>query len=227
MSVGRNTRSRLMVGAAAGLSSMALGAGLLVASTSTAVTSSQIPTITADGSHAIAPAAFTCNHKGGIFKPTSAAVSGVGTYGVYWAQRHADGTMGTPPLTNTGKWQFGWDAPGWLPAGYPPAQYKGAVSFDAHTYPNAAGTGMGPASAALGNLLYTKLFPGHYIWLRSSNGPTACFKVVSRTNYWANQVPAATYSYSGRYRLTITICSGKRLGPGRWDHRTVWVLYAV
>ncbi|MFC5731584.1 hypothetical protein ACFPQB_21920 [Nocardioides vastitatis] len=29
-------------------------------------------------------------------------------------------------------------------------------------------------------------------------------------------------AYTGRPRLAILVCSGRRLGPGSWSRRTVW-----
>jgi hypothetical protein len=154
-----------------------------------------------------------CARSGGAFNPTSAVVSGMGTYSVYAAPRMSDGAFGTPPETNTGKWMLGWDAPGLKPN----QSASGAVALDAHTYPD---------DSALGNALIARLQPGAHISLRGAGG-TACYTVVSRTTYNRSDVPASTFSYDGRARLTITVCSAPRLGPGNWLNRTIWVAYPV
>jgi hypothetical protein len=49
--------------------------------------------------------------------------------------------------------------------------------------------------------------------------------VVRRDRVRAEKAIPDYYSSTGRSRLAILVCSGKRRGPGDWSHRTIW--YAV
>lgn len=146
----------------------------------------------------------------GWFKPTRAEVGGIGTtIRVLALARQADGSMGEPPLTDAGKRSFGWDR-----RSTPPGYHKGSVPFDAHTYPD---------GSALGNALLRNLFAGERIVVKGADGQRLCYKIDSRTKYRVADVPERRiFRVDGSPQIAIIVCSGKRLGPGNWTHRTVW-----
>ena len=38
----------------------------------------------------------------------------------------------------------------------------------------------------------------------------------------ATRRAAAYYAKDGQPQLAIVVCSGRRLGPGQWEKRTIW-----
>ncbi len=165
------------------------------------------------GTVASAPArkAAKCPSATHEFKPKQAAISKVGGwFRVSKVGRTRSGEMGTPPLNSSGKWTVGW---------YPsrgPGTRAGAVPLNAHTWPN---------GSALGNSMLRKMRKGSVIWLQG-DARAACYKVVKKATYPRNKAPLKKILGAwGKPRLTITVCSGKRLGARNWTHRTVW--YAV
>jgi hypothetical protein len=129
--------------------------------------------------------------------------------------RDRRGVPRTPPLTDRGKWQFAWDKAGPRPGGR-----QGVARLNAHTYPRDGSYG-----SALGNLLLGKLRKGHRLVVSGAHGKRLCYRVSRRVSIRAGGSFAEYYTSTGRPKLAILVCSGKRLGPGNWSHRTIW--YAV
>ena len=127
--------------------------------------------------------------------------------------RDRHGAPRTPPLTDRGKWQFAWDKA----SGIRPGSRHGVVRLNAHTYPRDGSYGF-----ALGNRLLTRLRIGARLVVSGAHGERLCYKVVRRVNVRAAGSFAEYYSTTGRPRLAILVCSGKRRGPGNWSHRTIW-----
>jgi hypothetical protein len=114
---------------------------------------------------------------------------------------------GEPPLTTAGKAAFGWDKDG-----PKPGSAYGNVRFTAHTYPD---------GTALGNRMLKRLRVGARIILRGETS-TLCYR-VRRVKVTTPTRLNGYYSTTGRPKLAIVVCSGKRLGPGNWTHRTIWL----
>ena len=137
------------------------------------------------------------------FVPTRATVAHVGrNIAVY-----AVPTGGEPPLTTSGKAAFGWDKDG-----PKPGSAYGNVRFTAHTYPD---------GSALGNRMLKRLRVGARIILRGGTS-TLCYR-VKRMKVTTPTRLNGYYSTTGRPKLAIVVCSGKRLGPGNWVNRTIWI----
>jgi hypothetical protein len=137
------------------------------------------------------------------FVPTRATVAHVGrNIAVY-----AVPTGGGPPLTSAGKAAFGWDKD--APA---PGSAYGNVRFTAHTYPD---------GSALGNRMLKRLHVGARIILRGSSS-TLCYR-VKRIKVTTPTRLGGYYNTIGKPKLAIVVCSGKRLGPGNWTNRTIWI----
>jgi hypothetical protein len=137
------------------------------------------------------------------FVPTRATVAHVGrSIAVY-----AVPTGGEPPLSTAGKAAFGWDKDG-----PKPGSAYGNVRFTAHTYPD---------GSALGNRMLKRLKVGARIILRGSSS-SLCYR-VRRVKVTTPTRLNGYYSTTGRPKLAIVVCSGKRLGPGNWTNRTIWI----
>jgi hypothetical protein len=141
------------------------------------------------------------------FAPAKATVGKVGrNITVYAMGRGSGGVPLPPPLTSSGKNSFAWDK-----YGPKPGSAYGNVRFTAHTFPD---------GSALGNRLLTRLKVGARIVLRGENA-TICYRVKRRMVVSPTQL-SGYYSTTGKPRLAIVVCSGKRLGPGQWTTRTIW-----
>lgn len=137
------------------------------------------------------------------FVPLRATVAHVGrNIAVY-----AVSTGGEPPLTTSGKAAFGWDR-----YGPKPGSAYGNVRFTAHTWPD---------GSALGNRMLKRLRVGARIILRGSTS-TLCYRVV-RMKVTTPTRLSGYYSTTGKPKLAIVVCSGRRLGPGNWVNRTIWI----
>jgi hypothetical protein len=114
----------------------------------------------------------------------------------------------TPPLTAAGKRQVAWDR-----KGVRPGAARGTAIFDAHTWPD---------GTALGNHLLRRLHVGDRITVWGKD-QLLCYRVTRRTSIHVRQPdPAGFYSTRGVPQIVITVCSGRRLGPGNWTRRTYW-----
>lgn len=143
------------------------------------------------------------------FKPQTIAIPGVTSGATVLAPpRDANGVPGTPPLTDEGKLEFAWDQA----QGIRPGDARGNVLLNAHTWPD---------GSALGNRMLASLHKGGRIMVRGKN-EQLCYRVTERV-----EVPAANglkryYARDGKPQLAIVVCSGRRLGPGEWEDRTIW-----
>lgn len=166
------------------------------------------PTTTAATTTAATPARATgsavcATPARASFVPTKATVAHVGrNIAVY-----AVPTGGEPPLTTAGKAAFGWDKDG-----PKPGSAYGNVRFTAHTYPD---------GSALGNRLLKRLHVGARIILRGGSS-ALCYR-VKRVKVTTPTRLGGYYSTIGKPKLAIVVCSGKRLGPGNWVNRTIWI----
>jgi hypothetical protein len=141
------------------------------------------------------------------FAPTRATVARVGRDITVLAMgRLAGGTPAPPPLTTSGKRSFAWDQ-----YGPKPGSVRGNVRFNAHTYPD---------GSALGNRLLGRLKVGRRIILYG-NGVALCYRVNRKVVTTPRRL-GGYYSTTGKPKLVIVVCSGKRLGPGNWTNRTIW-----
>ncbi|MFD1250136.1 class F sortase [Nocardioides ginsengisoli] len=143
------------------------------------------------------------------FRPVGARVDVLGRdVRVVPVRRTANGAIGTPPVTKAGKSLVGWDR------ATRPGAGVGSVILDAHTWPD---------GSALGNALLGRLRPGHTFSLRAADGRTVCYRVSARRSYPAARLPRAkAFRDWGPEQAVIVVCSGRRLGAGRWTRRTVW-----
>lgn len=161
-------------------------------------------------------APFSCNTTRGAFVPTRAGISHVGRVKVISVGENRDGSMGTPPLTDSGKKELAW-----YDRSAKPGSGRGGVATDAHTWPD---------GSALGNALLRSLHKGDTIVLVDATGQKrVCYRVTSRRQYPRAQTPmkAIVHGAGKGQMLSIVVCSGKRLGPGNWTDRTVWTAKVV
>lgn len=151
----------------------------------------------------------TCADASRGFAPRAITVPGITRRSAVVAPpRTAYGTPGTPPLTTAGKFMFAWDRA----QGVHPGDARGNVLLNTHTWPD---------GSALGNHLLTKLHVGDRIMVHGDRG-SLCYRVTARVEVPAQRSMPRYYRTDGRPRLAIVVCSGRRLAPGVWDHRTVW-----
>ena len=158
------------------------------------------------------PAATPPRECGGVthpFRPRRIVVPGA-TRGadVVTPPRGADGVPGAPPLTGYGKTVFAWDRQ----QGVRPGDAAGNVLLNAHTWPD---------GSALGNRLLDTLRTGDRIVVRGA-GARLCYRVTERVEVLASEGLVRYYDTDGPPQLAIVVCSGRRLGPGVWEKRTVW-----
>ncbi len=154
-------------------------------------------------------ATLTCPKSARPFTPTKARIPVLGKrdHRVVRVPRE-NGAIGTPPVTEAGKSMVGWDR------AVRPGAKRGTVVIDAHTWPD---------GSALGNAMLNKLRKGDRLRLSSAKH-AVCYRIVSRTSYPRDRIPLAKiFRTGGAPRVVIFVCSGKRLGPGNWLRRTVWI----
>lgn len=172
-----------------------------------------VPTISATPATAVAAApartAAACVAPGAPFAPTVTSIPAIGrSVDVVGVRRTAAGAVGSPPVSKRGKWLVGLDPQTW------PGDGEGTVIMAAHTWPD---------GSALGNALLRSLRAGDRLVLGNGDGAAACYRVTKRRKYGATGVPRKkAFRWWGPEQLVIVVCSGKRLGPGRWSHRTIW-----
>jgi hypothetical protein len=151
----------------------------------------------------------SCAEVSHAFAPRTITVAGV-TRGatVVMPPRDADGVPGVPPLTTEGKHVFAWDRA----QGIRPGDPAGNVLLNAHTWPD---------GSALGNRLLAGLQGGDRIVVQGDEA-RLCYRVTERVEVLAERGLARYYDAEGPPQLAIVVCSGRRLGPGEWEKRTVW-----
>ena len=101
-----------------------------------------------------------------------------------------------------------------LDSGIRPGDREGNALLNAHTWPD---------GSAIGNSLLAELDEGDRIVAGSDQG-TICYQVSERVEVSADSREAAEryFAQRGPPQLAIVVCSGERLGPGVWTHRTIW-----
>jgi hypothetical protein len=178
--------------------------------TSPPVRMSQEPASTLSPSPSPSPAERrACDDEGRPVRPTAITVSGVAQrLPVVAPPRDANGIPGVPPLTEAGKATFAWDRE----QGIRPGDPRGNVLLNAHTWPD---------GSALGNDLLADLREGDRIVVHG-RGTQLCYRVSERVEVMAADGLPRYYATKGPHQLAIVVCSGRRLGPGEWEKRTVW-----
>lgn len=115
---------------------------------------------------------------------------------------------GAPPLTRAGKELFAWDKL----SGIRPGDPAGNVRLNAHIWPD---------GSAVGNRMLAGLHRGDRIVVYGTHR-RLCYRVTDRVQVLASRGLPRYYRRGGRPQLAIVVCSGRRLGPGVWEERTVW-----
>jgi hypothetical protein len=143
------------------------------------------------------------------FAPRTISVPGItGPTSVISPPRDAAGIPGIPPLSSAGKTVFAWDRE----QGISPGDRRGNVLLNAHTWPD---------GSALGNRLLESLDRGDRIRVQGARSQL-CYRVTERVEVLAEDGLPRFYAKTGRPQLAIVVCSGRRLGPGVWEKRTIW-----
>jgi hypothetical protein len=141
------------------------------------------------------------------FTPTTISIPDVIQDGKILAlPRDANNVPAVPPTS--AKSTFAWDRP----PGIEPGSDRGNVLLNAHTWPD---------GSAVGNAMLSKLDDGDRIILRG-DGSELCYTVTKRIEVLASKGYAPYYDRDGTPQVAIIVCSGQRLGPGNWTHRTIW-----
>lgn len=141
------------------------------------------------------------------FTPTSITIAHVVKNGQVLAlPRDGHDVPNTPPTS--AKYTFAWDRP----PGIKPGSDHGNVLLNAHTWPD---------NSAVGNAMLGKLNKGNRIILRGGKSEI-CYKVTKRVEVRASDGYPAYYDRTGTPKVALIVCSGQRLGPGNWTHRTIW-----
>lgn len=150
-----------------------------------------------------------CDDVSRAFAPKAITVPGVARgVAVLAPPRDANGVPGVPPLSGDGKAVFAWDRE----QGIRPGDTKGNVLLNAHTWPD---------GSALGNRLLADLQVGDRMVVHGGRS-RLCYRVTERVEVPADQRMLRYYKKDGPPQLAIVVCSGRRLGPGQWEKRTVW-----
>lgn len=167
------------------------------------------PTASPTASPTPAPSTPSCPSTGRPFAPTRITVPGVAKNVVVTTPaRDANDVPGIPPLTDAGKRVFAFDRE----QGVRPGDRSGNVLLNAHTYPD---------GSALGNQLLSGLARGDRIVV-TADRKRLCYRVTDEVQVLASKGLADYYAKDGRPQLAIVVCSGRRLGPGQWEKRTIW-----
>lgn len=150
-----------------------------------------------------------CRGRARPFTPRTIEVPDVvGPASVVTPPRDERGVPGVPPLTTSGKTVFAWDTA----QGTRPGDRAGNVLLNAHTWPD---------GSALGNRLLAGLHLGDRIVVRGGES-RLCYRVTERVEVLAEERMPRYYAVDGPPQLAIIVCSGRRLGPGLWEKRTIW-----
>jgi hypothetical protein len=122
--------------------------------------------------------------------------------------RDSRNNAGVPPLDSAGKAEMAFD----LGSGIEPGDPQGNSLFNAHTWPD---------GSALGNRMLAALQEGDAIVVRGKPG-YICYRVTERVEVSAEDPGKRYYATTGKPQIALVVCSGRRLGPGRWTMRTIW-----
>jgi hypothetical protein len=150
-----------------------------------------------------------CTTSNSNIRPAKVHFAGLGSaYGVIPVRRKRNGTIGTPPVNTAGKHLVGWDR-------YTmPGEGTGTVILDAHTWPD---------GSALGNAMLRQMHAGQLIVVSNGDGAKVCYQITQRRSYRAHRIPRRkAFRPWGPEQLVVVVCSGKRVGPGKWLRRTIW-----
>ena len=143
------------------------------------------------------------------FTPTRITFPGVARdLKVLALPRDGSNVPSVPPVSQAGKRQVAWDRP----PGIKPGSPKGNVLLNAHTWPD---------GSALGNKLLDDLEKGDRVILRG-HGSTLCYEVDKQIEVLDADGYPPYFDRDGPPQIAIIVCSGRRLGPGHWTHRTIW-----
>jgi hypothetical protein len=141
------------------------------------------------------------------FTPTSVSIPHVVKDGQVLAlPRDGNNVPSVPPTS--AKYTFAWDRP----PGIKPGSDRGNVLLNAHTWPD---------GSAVGNVMLSKLDEGDRIILRGGKSEL-CYTVTERIEVLAKDGYRPYYDRKGSPKIALIVCSGERLGPGNWTHRTIW-----
>lgn len=141
------------------------------------------------------------------FEPTRIAIPGVVRRAqVFGVPRTAAGVVGVLPHTDNQN--FAWDL-----GGIEPGSSEGHVLINTHTWPD---------GSAMGNRLLDELQVGATIRLEDDDTDVACYRVTKRDEVPAKDGYPGWAAKDGPSQMVIVVCSGQRLGPGEWTHRTLW-----
>lgn len=141
------------------------------------------------------------------FTPTSVTIPDVVKDGeVLPLPRDGNNVPGVPPTS--AKYAFAWDRPPGIKPGAP----RGNVLLNAHTWPD---------GSAVGNVMLDKLDEGDRIILRGGDS-RLCYNVTKRIEVLASDGYRPYYDRKGSPKIALIVCSGDRVGPGDWTHRTIW-----
>jgi hypothetical protein len=157
---------------------------------------------------AAAPTGPACGKVARPFAPRTIVVPGVTKGSVISPPRDAAGVPGVAPLSAGGKVLFAWDRE----EGARPGDPAGNVLVNAHTWPD---------GTALGNRLLAGLHRGDLV-VAIGDRARLCYRVTERVEVLAERGLPRYYTADGPPQLAIVVCSGRRLGPGQWEKRTVW-----
>jgi len=162
------------------------------------------PPLPVPSASAVAPRGPCATPAAHPFVPSSLEATGVRSV-VEPVPRDSAGIMGVLPEGD--KTMFAADQGG-VKAG----AAQGRVLFNTHTWPD---------GSAMGNRLLARLHLGDRLVVRGE-GQTQCYRVVSREEVLATLGYPGWDRTDGRPQAVIVVCSGKRLGPENWTHRTLW-----
>ncbi len=144
------------------------------------------------------------------FVPTAITVEGIARKArVLALPRDSAGVVGVPPVSD--KTAFAWDR-----GGVEPGSAEGHVLLNTHTWPD---------GSAMGNRLLRGLAVGGRLVLSTGEGTAkqvACYTVTDRVEVRLSDGYPGWDANDGPPQVVIVVCSGKRLGPGNWTHRTLW-----
>lgn len=141
------------------------------------------------------------------FVPTRLTVPGVvRRAAVIGVPRDGAGVVGVLPHADNEN--FAWDL-----GGVEPGSPEGHVLLNTHTWPN---------GAAMGNRLLERLQVGAELRLEGDDCAFACYRVTERVEVPVAEGYPGWSAKDGPPQVVIVVCSGERLVPGDWTHRTLW-----